>query len=160
MEHVNPWARNVFLLNPTFKTTTHQNNGNKDVAFTTNTSLYTQILHACILVPENCNVMAAHLVWDSRWPGWVWPQGWHRSEEAAPAKLPPHHETPPAAHRGQIQCQKVACESLVYVCAHTITHLTTLTVRACEQLTRLCRISSLANSNEQEEMSIRFFNSA
>lgn len=29
-----------------------------------------------------------------------------------------------------------------------------------EELTRLWRISSLANSNEQEEMSIRFFNSA
>lgn len=42
------------------------------------------------------------------------------------------------------------------VCARTYT----LTVRACEELTRLCRISSLANSKEQEEMSIRFFNSA
>lgn len=45
-------------------------------------------------------------------------------------------------------------KSLVYV------HTYTLTVRACEVLTRLCRISSLANSKEQEEMSIRFFNSA
>lgn len=45
-------------------------------------------------------------------------------------------------------------KSLVYV------HTYTLTVRAYEELTRLCRISSLANSKEQEEMSIRFFSSA
>lgn len=32
--------------------------------------------------------------------------------------------------------------------------------RACDELTRLCRISSLANSNEWEEMSMRFFNSS
>lgn len=50
------------------------------------------------------------------------------------------------------ECQKVASK--------LIAHTYTLTCRACEELTRLCRISSLANSNEQEEMSIRFFNSA
>lgn len=32
--------------------------------------------------------------------------------------------------------------------------------RACEELTRLCRISSLANSKEWEEISMRFFNSS
>lgn len=54
----------------------------------------------------------------------------------------------------RVRVWELVCKSLVY--AHTYT----LADRACEELTRLCRISSLANSKEQEEMSIRFFNSA
>lgn len=99
--------------------------------------------------------VAAHLVGDSRWPGWVGPQGWHRSKEAAPAEPPPHHETPPAAHIHS-GCQLVVWKSHK---SHAYTHAHAQS-KLGEELTRLWRISSLANSNEQEEMSIRFFNSA
>lgn len=48
--------------------------------------------------------MVAHLAWDSRWPGWVWLQGWHQLVEVEPAKPPPHLETPP------VECQKLVCQ--------------------------------------------------
>lgn len=49
--------------------------------------------------------MVAHLAWDSRWPGWVWLQGWHQLVEVEPAKPPAHLETPP------VECQKLVCQS-------------------------------------------------
>lgn len=94
-------------------------------------------------------VAKAHLVWSSRWPGSTEPQRWHQSTGAAPATPPPHHETPP----GVIEVKGYRAWGH---CHAKHSH----TTEVVERLTRLCRISSLANSKEQEEMSMRFFNSA
>ena len=54
-----------------------------------------------------------------------------------------------ATHKGEGIIRHATKHSIVCKASHL-----------CKELTRLCRISSLANSKEQEEMSIKFFSSA